>query len=244
MNGHALSVALAAIASDEVSADVDLWPRVSARARLQRVPRTKVRPARRRVLAAAALVLLVALAAAGPGALTAADELFGHFGLVLVNPIDVLIPHPPAPGARAEGGSVQTPRLTLEEARRAAPFTIKVPAWLPDGMAFRGALVDDRSTTVVLSYRGVDSATGLFIQASPNWSGGYVVPSWVTRQLRVHGHPALYARGGWGASGTWDGSVSGGYLSWQDEDGLTYVLSFSGLGLSADDLVRIAESMR
>jgi hypothetical protein len=34
-----------------------------------------------------------------------------------------------------------------------------------------------------------------------------------------------------------------GLLSWHDE-GFTYVLQFSGLGLSRDDLIRIAESVR
>jgi hypothetical protein len=59
----------------------------------------------------------------------------------------------------------------------------------------------------------------------------------------VHGRPAIYARGGNGDRGGWDATVDAGLLSWHD-DGFTYVLQFSGLGLSRDELIRIAESVR
>jgi hypothetical protein len=82
----------------------------------------------------------------------------------------------------------------------------------------------------------------------PHWSGGYVIPENVAQTAQVHGRPALYApgglvSGGWLIAGRWDTSIDQGKLSWQDESGLSYVLSYSGLRLSLEDLIRIAESM-
>ena len=55
--------------------------------------------------------------------------------------------------------------------------------------------------------------------------------------------PATYVRGAWRHDDTWDAALDSAILSWEAE-GITYVIQFSGLGLSRNDLVRIAESLR
>jgi hypothetical protein len=64
-------------------------------------------------------------------------------------------------------------------------------------------------------------------------SGYYQVPSSAAQTVKVNGDDAVY----------WKRPADEGLLSWQ-EGGFTYVMSFSGLGLSQSDMIRIAESLR
>jgi hypothetical protein len=73
--------------------------------------------------------------------------------------------------------------------------------------------------------------------------GGYVLPSSAAQNVRVNGHAAVYAHGSWDEFRRWNGTADAALLSWE-ENGFTYVLSFSGLGLSRDDVIRIAASLR
>jgi hypothetical protein len=73
--------------------------------------------------------------------------------------------------------------------------------------------------------------------------GGYVLPSSAAQDVRVNGHTAVYAQGSWDEFQRWNRRADAALLSW-DENAFTYVLSFSGLGLSRDDVIRIAESLR
>jgi hypothetical protein len=73
-------------------------------------------------------------------------------------------------------------------------------------------------------------------------AGGYAVPAAAVQQVRVGGQPAVYARGSWDKSGNWNGDANAELLSWE-KDGLAYVLSASGLDLSREDMIRIAESL-
>lgn len=73
-------------------------------------------------------------------------------------------------------------------------------------------------------------------------AGGYVIPSSAAQNVTVHGHPAVYAHGSWNETREWHSDVDSAILSW--EDGFTYVLHYSGLGLSRTDMIRIAESLQ
>jgi hypothetical protein len=193
---------------------------------------------RRLVSAGLALLLLAVIAPAVVAGLQS-------FGLVLMSPLDLWrVDHSTPSNAEPRGGPM-TLNLSLEEAQSQVDFRIPTPAWLPDGVVFRGAFTGPtRTTDVVVSYRAAgESSGGLSIQIHRGLpSGGYVVPEWAAETVQVRGRPAIYARGGNGSRGGWDATVDAGLLSWQD-DAFTYVLQFSGLGLSRDDLIRIAESV-
>jgi hypothetical protein len=214
-------------------------------------------PSWRRIALRSALVALaLSLLAATPLRTFAGETLqrlpFGavqRFGTVLIDPGQLFRKEtaPPPNNLRAPVASsprLMTPSLSLAEAQRLVDFAIRTPSWLPPGVVFRGALVGPDGS-VVVSYRAAnDPSKGLFIQMQRGAQvGGYVLPSSAAQDVRVNGHTAVYAQGSWDEFQRWNGRADAALLSW-DENAFTYVLSFSGLGLSRDDVIRIAESLR
>lgn len=127
------------------------------------------------------------------------------------------------------------PLLSLEEAQRQVTFHIPTPAWLPAGLTLNGVRIMD--PWVSLSYIKQDAGfenAGLSINIAP----GQVADSrdvGVQRQkVTVNGQPAVYE---------WVEGKDLGTLSWQ-QDGFAYSVGGGGLGLSRDDLIRIAETLR
>jgi hypothetical protein len=218
------------------------------------------RRARRRhplILASSlAVIVLAVLVAATPARAAIGHALlpFGfaqRFGTVLIGPTALPQRNQPVLDSRTQSKSVPsvqnlgTPSLTLAEAQQQAAFPIPTPAWLPPGVVFRGALVVPESRTVVLSYRGTEGPLkGMGIQIKQGApAGGYAIPASAARTVTVLGQAAVYTPGVWDESGNWNGTADAGLLSWQ-RGGFTYVLSFSGLGLTTADVVRIAESLQ
>jgi hypothetical protein len=81
-----------------------------------------------------------------------------------------------------------------------------------------------------------------------------LLPKSREQTVMVNGQPAIYVHGGWRSDGQgdpreslgdlrWDDNIDGAWLSWQDGPGVpTYMLAASGLNLSREDMIRIAES--
>jgi hypothetical protein len=215
------------------------------------------RPSWRRIALRVALVALaLSLLAATPVRTFAGETLqrlpFGavqRFGTVLIHPGQLFRNETAAPpnNLRAPVASsprLMTPSLSMAEAQRLVDFPIRTPSWLPSGVVFRGTLVGPDGS-VVVSYRAAnDPSKGLGIQMQRGARvGGYVLPSSAAQNVRVNGHAAVYAHGSWDEFRRWNGTADAALLSWE-ENGFTYVLSFSGLGLSRDDVIRIAASLR
>lgn len=76
--------------------------------------------------------------------------------------------------------------------------------------------------------------------------GGYVYPEYATQEVKVNGQAALFVQGTWtqAAPGVlrWNMDADATALSWQ-ADGYTYMVGSSGLGLSQQDIIRVAESL-
>jgi len=205
------------------------------------------------VAAVALAFLLLGTALAGE---TPLRGMVQRFGLVLASPAAVATalappagpaaaqpvparpgatPRPAAPGQR-ETSARQFARVGLTEAQRQLAFPIRLPAWVPGGLALQGVFVFN-ADSVSLSYAPADGTRagggfGLEETRGPR-EGGDVVPAAQTQDLAVAGHPAVYA----------PGAADSGRLSWE-ADGFTYVLTHSGLGLRREDALRIAESLR
>lgn len=98
---------------------------------------------------------------------------------------------------------------------------------------------------VILSYVATDgSSKGLHIdQVTGSAAGGLAVPAGQEQAAVVNGRPAVYVHGAWRKDETWDATADSGILSWE-AGGFTYLVQYSGLGLTREDLVRIAESLR
>jgi hypothetical protein len=200
------------------------------------------------------LLILAAILAATPvsGAVPALRLPFGmvqRFGLVLVGKAPT--PAPAQAPARIKTvpktavSGARLPDLTLAEAQQQVAFTIPKPSYLPPGVVFRAAHVAPDHETVVLSYTSeADSGKGMGIQLHPGTvAGGYAIPSTAAQNVKVDDRPAVYAHGAWTQNRDWDPLADAGLLSWQDSR-FTYVLMFSGLGLSRDEVVQIAASVR
>jgi hypothetical protein len=213
-----------------------------------------------------ALVLLVGLVAATPPARAAVENFMQRFGLVLVDPA---APTPlPAEGVAEPSMSSQAmvpQKLDFEEAQRRTPFPILLPTWLPPGVEMTALDADDGSWAcppqegcgnlelpagVVAMYKKPgDTWSGITLQATKITSqnyGGYVVDPAAVQDATVNGVPAAYVDRSYEEQ---DGQanivreVDGHMLSWE-QDGVTYVLQADNLGLTRDQVIRIAESLR
>lgn len=219
---------------------------INRRLARRRAPRRRALPA----VASATVVMLGLLVAIAPARAAVGDffrfAFVQRFGTVLVTPT-------PTPGRSVSGVGEQSgavphaeamPRLTLAEAQQLAGFHIPQPSFLPPGVVFRFAFASTDHTSAVLSYwRAGNESTGMFIQIEQGApGGGYAIPASAARTVKVRGHDAVYAHGSWDQSQNWNRAADAALLSWQG-GGFTYVVSYSGLGLSEADMIRIAESL-
>lgn len=205
---------------------------------------------------AAVVVLLVLLPLAVPPVRAAVSGFMQQrFGLVLVEPTPPRLQ--PTTGTPAVAG---TPQLVmwvpLAEVQRNTPFPIRAPAWLPKGLIVRGAFTApayssddvDGPIKVRVQYGRADGAMGgLGIEqtATERYRGGNAIPSTKAQSVTVSGHPAVYVQGAWTSTMAmaWDETADAAMLSW-NQDGFTFMIQTGSLGLTRDDLIRIAESLR
>lgn len=127
------------------------------------------------------------------------------------------------------------PFLSLEEAQRQVTFHIPTPARLPAGLTLKGVRILD--SWVSLSYIKQDAGfeyAGLNISIVPGQVADRKHIGVQRQKVMVNGQPAVYE---------WVEGEDLGTLSWQ-QDGFTYSMGSSRLGLSRDDLIRIAETLQ
>jgi hypothetical protein len=226
------------------------------------------------VLAGTLAVTVLLLLATVPSVRAALDRLFEQrFGLVLVDPSRLEAPvNAGASGEQArdvEEDVEVVPPLSFDEVQARVGFPIPQPAVIPEGLALaathfshyppRGG-ESTPQTVVVLAYRPAggpaaepEAALTLVVTDRTVVEGCYAVPAAAEEQVTVNGAPAVYARGAWErtnddeppalANMAWDAGTDAAMLSWEAE-GYTYTLQGFLLGLSREDYIRIAESVR
>lgn len=193
----------------------------------------------------AVVILTWATIIFAPSLRAAADGITQQFGLVFFSPKMTIIPtHPDS--ISEEFGPI--PVTNLEEVQRQVPFRIPLPTWLPEGVTLRGARVlIEPAIWVQLSYVNkspIYGSAGLGIEITQGSNqGNYLFPAREIEQVIVHKHSATYVRGAWHDDGNWDETADVGTLSWET-DGFTYRIQSSGLNLTSEDLIRVAESMQ
>lgn len=219
--------------------------------RSEALPRSSSYSYRRTIFWRVAVIaagLIVALIVIAPVRQTIADTI-QHFGIMETNET-VVPPSTPASGVTAISEAI--PLMSLGEAQSRVPFHIPTPSWIPPRMHLRGVFVG-HDGVVSLAYvqdgspeAGTKGGFGLSIGLGSVPSlGRIVIPAPAIRHVTVNGAPAVYAHGAWdyqNSTSTWDGDADAARVSWS-ADGFTYVLSEGELGLSRDDLIRIAESV-
>jgi hypothetical protein len=259
-----------ALGQRRIAEDIDLWPAI--RNQIQQAARRKQARQRRLRLGLLSLLGLLILAAAllavSPQARAAVQQ-YQKFAMILIGaqPIQSTnmqaspSKNGPTPGATEKR---ILPNMSQAEIQSRLPFALPVPGWLPEGLTYQGGLiVEDPSGKacgqatcstntpiydIVLTYGWEDpSKSWLNLQIwSGQPSGGYVFPQSAAQSVQVNGRAATYALQTWGADPQAGRMNPGGMqaLSWQDQNGFTYLLTTESLELSRQDLIRMAESIK
>lgn len=263
MNDERIMRLMHEVAVHEVPASPKLWPAIQARLasscptyRLGSPHR--VLPSLPAIVAACLLILAIVsslLTSIGP-AQAAIWQTLQRFGVVLVasTPL-VATPGTPLSTPTQAPATRETALLwvSLAEAQQQVPFRIPLPTWVPEGVMLQGAFVGKGPSTaahtaplaVTLSYQLLGNpmaGMSITIRDGPA-VGGYAVPAGTDEETVVNGRPAIFIRGAWTREGAWNATADATMLSWE-VDGFTYVVSTSGLGLTREEVVWIAESLR
>jgi hypothetical protein len=247
------------VAEREVAPDVDLWPAIHARVQIK--PRGRSRTPLL-ALGVALLVIVGVFVVTAPPTQAAQAVVQGWLqraGIILIPPP---VPRPtpaPAGAPRAQARPVSTGTATrvayvgVAEAQRRVAFPIRLAGWLPPRLVMEGAAAGpgspadggQKAASVIVRYQLPANAEGdiAIRETTGHRQGGYAFPAAGPEDVTVNGHPATYVHGSYHGDGQWDSNVDVSTMSW-DADGITYVLSSEGLGLSRADLLRVANSIR
>lgn len=147
---------------------------------------------------------------------------------------------PAAPWAESR----EIPLVGLPEAQQQVSFKMPEPSWLPEGLVLKGSHVNPPNWANVFYGRTDGREGGLGIEVTQGATkSSCVFPDSAKQPVTVNGQPAVYVRGAWNSDRQWMDAEYAGTLEWV-ANGSAYHLSFSGLDLSREDLIRIAESVR
>lgn len=197
-----------------------------------------------------------------------------RFGLVVVEPAELTVPAVAAPDEDREVQVIEEviPPHTFEEIQAQTPFRIPLPALVPDELELSATYMSDYGAresaesndepviVVVMIYKPTKAAAhdpsaslSLNVLNRTGMEGGYAVAAGAEEVVTVNGAPAVYARGTWErpdendpldpAHMIWDADADAAMLSWE-ADGFTYTLQGYSLGLTREDYIQIAESVR
>lgn len=219
-------------------------PREFSEALYERIS-TEMNPQRtfnvRKVMFAAALCLaLIAAFAFSPAAQAALDRVVKQIGgVTFVGPNEAEANATPLPESQIT--LVPEERVSLAEAQAKVPYTISLPAWVPDGFrmstSVRISYFGTKFTPVEILWYGTDPAVGgmmLTISQPVQWD----VDTDHLQQVEVNGQPAGLTGGNWDAgTGQWTGDEK--TLFWTKGD-VMYQLSSH---IPVKDLIRVAESI-
>ncbi len=137
----------------------------------------------------------------------------------------------------------EIPAVSLAEAQKQVSFNIPQPGWLPEGLTLKGAHVNPPGWANVFHGRADGREGGLGIEATQGTGKtNYVFPDSAKQPVAVNGQPAIYIHGAWNGQGQWNDNADAATLEWS-ANGFALHLSGSGLGLSRDEIIRIAESV-
>jgi hypothetical protein len=136
--------------------------------------------------------------------------------------------------------------VSLAEAQRQVPFAIPRPTWLPEGLILKGAHVSPPNWAQTFYGRAEGGDGGFGIETTYGLhEGGYFYPDAAKQQVIVNGQSAICVQGAFNdlQGREWNDAADTGALEWS-ANGFTYHIGHSGLGLTCNDLIKIAESLR
>lgn len=248
---------------------IDLWPDIRSQMLSTRKP---ILPGLSRQFATVvvSVVVVVGLLVAVPTARGMIETMWQRLGLLFVDtdqynqelepqePNALRIMLEPETIAMSD---VDPSLLSISEIQELVPFDVRFPLHVPDGLMLIGGTVaeTDNGMQVSFEFHFADKPFD-----SPELSliigpvAPFLVPSSRGQEVVVNGLPATYVHGGWSDTGhgdpetilgnkqdglAWDDAINDAYLSWEGDDGLSYLLFAQGLGLELEDMLQIAESI-
>lgn len=137
-------------------------------------------------------------------------------------------------------GRVGDASLTFVTMVSKLPFEPLWGKWFPEGLTWKD--LDVSALPKSFSYIWASSTGGKLIiqttQGAQETPTPY--PKTARHQVTVNGQPGVCVQGGWDAQQQWRSETDAGALEWS-ADGLSYRISYTGLQLSCDDLLRMAQ---
>jgi len=195
----------------------------------------------------ALLLIVMVVPIALPTVSAAVGSIVRQSGVVLVKPTAPTSSSAQrTPAAIVIGATFSPPmRLSLHDAQQQASFHISVPSRLPPGIVFQKAVMspdDADRVDLFFGQPGSQQANVHIAEARGQSSGGYGFPSDQAQAVMINRYPALYFRGSWRLNETWDNLADVGTVAWES-DNVSYMVQVSHLGISEEELIRLAESL-
>lgn len=156
----------------------------------------------------------------------------------------------PSEGCWEVTGRVGDATLTFVTLVVEVTFEPKRPAWMPEGLLIKDTDVTDLPKTIreifgfpTVSENGVTWGDGeLSIETTQGIRQNPIsYPETARQPVTVNEQPAVCVQGTWDKQGQWQAGADAAALEWASE-GFSYRISHTGLGLTCEDLLRIAGS--
>ena len=161
--------------------------------------------------------------------------ILGAIGLLLIPQLQGLL--------RPTSVAIELPVVGIDEAQRQVEFEIPQPSWLPAGLTLQGAHVDPPNWAHIFYGFADASAGGLGIEINKGSSEGkYLYPDEAKQSITIGGQAGVCVQGSWNERQEWLALADAGALEWS-ANGFWYRIGHSHLGLSCENLVRIAQSL-
>ncbi|KAA3647670.1 MAG: hypothetical protein DWQ07_01420 [Chloroflexi bacterium] len=216
-------------------------------------------PKRWMLIAVLMAALLVALFSCAPSIRETLSNWMQHFGFVLVEPDHLQNAQP----VHVEIENMEEP-ISLSMAQEIVPYSIPLPAWVPDDLTFLGVLVSgeisevphpagEETPVVSLLYGKNQVASSnapaqlVIVVAPESEYVGALVDEAAIETVLIGDNEALFVKGTWqtneASSGLqWDPTVDVVRITWET-NGFTYELTAHDLDLNMEDVIKIAESV-
>jgi hypothetical protein len=127
------------------------------------------------------------------------------------------------------------------------PFDPLWPTWLPDGLTVQDKQIGNSPWSVQDIYRSTDGSREVVVETNQSLIGNTnpsreePFPKGAALQIAVNGRAGVCVQGYRDEGGRWQPDTDAAVLEWKGED-LHYSVRQTGLGLSCEDLVKIAGS--
>ena len=204
----------------------------------------RVRPLLLRPVAIGAITLLLVLTltlVVSPAARAQVQDWVGQVGGVLFTATGDY------PGGDEPVTIAPSEKMSLEDANAILPFTIDLPAWVPEGYVLEETVTfvhfEDGVERIFIQWRAPQKALlELEIENLPPEESKWLVGLESIEEVLVDGEPAALVRGGWHAdTKQWENpEILHLYIP---HKGQTYIFSSMEKDIPVDELIRMAESL-